>query len=217
MRDIRLIIFDLDGTLVNSSQDIVNAANFMLKSLNLKEKPAEEIVSYVGRGMGEFISNALGEDMNGLRVKAREVFMSYYTQHPVDTAYVYPGVYETLDYFKDKEKSVVTNRNHRSSMVILKKMGIADYFKNIIGDDNKICLKPNRCQIDRLFEISTVKDRGKALIVGDMDIDVFAGKAAGILTCAVTYGLGKRHDIKRAMPDYIIDEMPQLKRLIKNE
>jgi len=94
-------------------------------------------------------------------------------------------------------------------------MGIAAYFKNVIGDDNTSCLKPSRCQFDRLFEKTTVKDKGKVLMVGDMDIDVLAGRASGIVTCAVTYGIGKRQDIERAMPDYIIDDISQLKKIIE--
>ena len=215
MREIELIIFDLDGTLVDSRQDIVNAVNFMLTSLSLVEKPPEEIISYVGKGVGELIKSSLGQNADGLKDKALQIFKSYYREHPADYAYVYPGVSETLDYFKAKEKAVVTNRNHRSSEIILQKMGIARHFTSIIGDDNTSCLKPSRCQFDKLFEKSYAKNKEKILMVGDMDIDVLAGRASGILTCAVTYGLGKRHDIERSMPDYIIDEMTQLKDIIK--
>jgi phosphoglycolate phosphatase len=215
MRTIELIIFDLDGTLVDSRQDIVNAVNFMLISLMMKEKPSEEIVSYVGKGVEELIKSCLGRDANGLKDKALGIFKSYYREHPADYAYVYPGVSETLEHFKHKEKAVVTNRNHKSSETILQKMGIAGYFKSIIGDDNTSCLKPSRCQFDRLFEKLSVKDKRKILMVGDMDIDILAGRAAGILTCAVTYGLGKRHDIEKAMPDYIIDDILELKSITR--
>jgi phosphoglycolate phosphatase len=215
MGEIELIIFDLDGTLIDSRQDIINAANFMLKSLNLEEKPAEEIISYVGRGVDALIADSLGKNADSIKGKALEIFRSYYKQHPADNAYIYPGVCETLDYFRVKEKAVVTNRNHRSAEALLKKMGMANYFKNIIGDDNKICLKPSRCQIDKLLKKLSVENREKVLMVGDMDIDVFAGKAAGVHTCAVNYGLGKKIDIERAMPDYIIDDMRELKDIIK--
>ena len=215
MREIKLIIFDLDGTLVDSRQDIVNAVNFMLRSLNLGERPFEEIISYVGKGINELIKSSLGNNADNLKDRALDIFRSYYQDHPSDNAYVYPGVSELLDYFKDKEKAVITNRNHRSSEIILQKMGIAGYFNNVIGDDSTSCLKPSRCQFDRLFEKTTVKDRGKVLMVGDMDIDILAGRASGIVTCAVTYGIGKRQDIERSMPDYIIDDILQLKKIIE--
>jgi phosphoglycolate phosphatase len=215
MREIELIIFDLDGTLVDSRQDIVNAANFMLENLMLNKKPFDEIVSYVGKGIKEFIKSALGKDKDGLSDKALEIFKSYYIQHPADYAYLYPGVIETLKHFDRKKKAVITNRNHKSSKTILEKMGIAHYFENIVGDNNTTCLKPSKCQFDRLFDKLSLRNREKAIMVGDMDIDILAGRAAGILTCAVMYGLGKRHDIEKAMPDYIIDEMAKLKDIIK--
>ena len=215
MRKIELIIFDLDGTLVDSRQDIVNAINFMLRSLNLKERPFEEIISYVGKGVNELIKSSLGKDADGLKDRAFKIFRSYYQAHPADNAYVYPGVSEILDYFKNKDKAVITNRNHRASEIILQKMGIASYFKNVIGDDNTSCLKPSRCQFDKLFGKTSVKDKGKVIMVGDMDIDVLAGRASGIVTCAVTYGIGKRQDIERVMPDYIIDDILQLKKIIE--
>jgi phosphoglycolate phosphatase len=215
MRAIELIIFDLDGTLVDSRKDIVNAANFMLESLGFNKKPFDEIVSYVGKGVKALIKNALGKNEDGLSDKALEIFKSYYIQHPADYAYLYPGVIETLKHFDRKKKAVITNRNHKSSETILEKMGIADYFEDIIGDDNTTCLKPSKCQFDKLFDKLSLRNRGKVIMVGDMDIDILAGRAAGVSTCAVTCGLGKRLDIERSMPDYIIDEMTQLKDIIK--
>lgn len=215
MREIELIIFDLDGTLVDSRQDIVNAANFMLLELGLDKKPFDEIISYVGKGVKELIKSSLGDNMDGLSDKALEMFKSYYKQHPADHAYLYPGVVETLKYFRHKKKAVITNRNHKSSETILEKMGISSYFESIIGDDNTACLKPSRCQFDKLFEKLSLRDRHKVIMVGDMDIDILAGRAAGISTCAVTYGLGKRGDIERAVPDYIIHDMPELQNIIK--
>jgi phosphoglycolate phosphatase len=215
MLETKLIIFDLDGTLVDSRQDIVNGINFMLKEMNLDEKPFDEIISYVGRGVEELIKDSIGRENFQLRAKALDIFKIYYKAHPADNARTYPGVKDTLGYFDGKDKAVITNRNHNSSITILEKMGIAGFFKSIIGDDNTSCLKPSRCQFDRLFEELDVRDRQKVLMVGDMDIDVLAGKASGIATCAVTYGIGKRQDIEHVMPDYIIDDICELKKIIK--
>ncbi len=215
MREVDLIIFDLDGTLVDSRQDIVNGINFMLKQLSFREKPFDEIISYVGRGVEELVKDSIGKDKFELRLKALDIFKNYYKMHPADYAYIYPGVKDMLVYFDGKDKAVITNRNHNSSITMLEKMGVAGFFKSIIGDDNTSCLKPSRCQFDRLFEEINVRDRQKVLMVGDMDIDVLAGKASGIATCAVTYGIGKRQDIEHAVPDYIIDDIRELKKIIK--
>jgi phosphoglycolate phosphatase len=215
MREIDLLVFDLDGTLVDTRKDIVNAANFMLTSLNFDAMPGEKIISYVGRGIREFIGNFFSDNSNGLKDEAFRIFKAYYKEHPADNSFLYTGVHETLEYFKCKEKAVVTNRGHGSSEDILKKMNIDCYFNHIIGDDNTNCLKPSRCQFDRLFQKSFAKDRKKAIMIGDMDIDILAGRASEIWTCAVTYGLGSRYDIEKSSPDYIIDDICELKNIIR--
>lgn len=209
-----LIIFDLDGTLVDSRQDIVNAINFMLNKLTLAEKSLNEIISYVGNGILDLIDRALRPKEAELKDKGLDIFKSYYKAHPADYTYIYPGVKEVLDYFKDKQMAVITNRNHNSSVTILKKMGIYSYFEDVIGDDNTSCLKPSRCQFDRLLKRRMVKDRKKVIMVGDMDVDIIAGRASGITTCVTTYGFGRKEDLEKAKPDYMIDDILKLKDII---
>jgi phosphoglycolate phosphatase len=215
MREIELIIFDLDGTLIDSRQDIVNGINFTLRQLCLEEKSFDEIISYVGKGIEQLIEDVTGNSSTKLTAKALGIFRDYYKKHPADHAYIYSGVKEVLDFFYKKQKFVVTNRNHNSSVALLRGMGLSNYFADIIGDDDTSCLKPSKCQFERLFKELSIKDKGRVIMVGDMDIDVLAGRAAGIITCAVTYGIGKKDDIKRAMPDYMIDAMLELKDIIK--
>lgn len=214
MHNIELIIFDLDGTLVDSSQDIVNAINFMLKGLGLAEKTNQEIISYVGNGVAELIRRSLKEKNIELQDRGFSLFKDYYRAHPVDNTYLYPGVTEVLGHFGDKQKALVTNRNLNSSLVILRKMAIDSYFANVIGDDNISCLKPSRCQFDRLLDKVLIKDKKKIIMVGDMDIDILGGKASGVVTCAATYGFGKREDLEKAEPDYMIDNIAELKSII---
>ena len=214
MKNIELIIFDLDGTLVDSKQDIINAINFMLKEMSLPGKSGKEIISYVGKGINELLVRSLESQDTDVNNKGRVLFKSYYKKHPADHAYLYKGVKETLKYFKNKQKAVITNRNHKSALNILKKMDIDTYFTQTIGDDNKLCLKPNKGQFDKLFDILSVKKKDKIIMVGDMDVDIIAAKASGVLTCAVTYGFGKLDDIRKLKPDYIIDSISELKNII---
>ena len=213
-RDIELIIFDLDGTLVDSRQDISNAINFMLDKLGMPQKTPDEIISYVGHGILELIDRSLRPREVELREKGLDIFKSYHKAHPADYAYLYPGVEDTLDYFKNKQMAVITNRNHNSSVIMLKKMGIYSYFDDVIGDDNTSCLKPSRCQFDRLLNKKVIRDRKKVIMVGDMDVDIIAGRASGVITCVTTYGFGEKKDLEKAKPDYMIDDISKLKDII---
>lgn len=213
-REIELIIFDLDGTLVDSRQDIANSINFMLDKLGLSKKTSEEIISYVGYGILELIDRSLSPKEVELKEKGLELFKNYYRAHPADYAYLYPGVKETLDYFKNKQMAVITNRNYNSSVAILKKLGIYSYFADVIGDDNTSCLKPSRCQFDRLLKNKDISNRKEVIMVGDMDVDIIAGRASGVITCVTTYGFGKKEDLEKARPDYMINDILKLQDII---
>lgn len=214
MREVELIIFDLDGTLVDSRKDIINAVNFTLKNIGLKTKSASEISSYVGTGVEDLIRKSLGGNQEALFKKALSVFENYYRQHSVDNTILYPNVVETLKYFRDKRKVIITNKRYELAILPLKALKIYGYFEDIKGGDDMDCMKPDSCPLDRMMRGFKIEDKTRAIIVGDMDIDVLAGKNAGIMTCAVTYGIGKKEDILKAKPDYIIDDILQLKEII---
>jgi len=213
MKNIELIIFDLDGTLVDSKKDIANAVNFTLKKLGLPEKSIEKISSYIGGGVEELIRKSLGNERTGILKKALSTFIAYYREHSTDQSRLYPNVSEVLEYFSNKRKALVTNRKVDLAADTLKTLGIRGYFENIIGGDDIGCMKPSSCPLDRTISKLNM-DKNKTIIVGDMGIDVVAGKSAGIATCAVTYGIGKKEDIIKAGPDYIIDDIIKLKDII---
>ena len=214
MRLVDLIIFDLDGTLVDSRKDIANAVNFTLRELGLEEKNIQEISSYIGTGVSDLIKKSLDENRDDLFKKALSVFEKYYREHPLDTTRLYPGVKDVLEYFKNKRKVIVTNRKYEFAVLILKTLNVYGYFEEILGGDNLGCLKPSSCNLENVMH-KLHMDKEKTLIVGDMDIDILAGKRAGIITCAVTYGIGKKEDILKAKPDYIIDDILGLEEIIK--
>jgi len=213
MKYIDLIIFDLDGTLVDSRDDIANAVNFTLKKIGLKEKSISEISSYIGTGIEDLIGKSLGNKQEVLLTRALSVFEKYYRKHSTDNSVLYPNVKEILEYFKNKRKMIVTNRNYEFALIVLNKLGIYDYFENVVGGDDIGCMKPSSCPLDiSMNRLNTNKE--EAIIVGDMDIDIVAGKKAGIITCGVTYGIGKKEDIIKAKPDFIIDDIINLKNII---
>jgi len=213
MKEVDLIVFDLDGTLVDSCESISDAVNDMLMKLRLQKKPKEEIRGYIGTGVTDLIKKSLGEGHIDLLDKGLSIFAEYYNNHPTENSRLYPGAKEVLDYFKNKIKLIITNRNLDSARLILKKFGIYNYFEEIMGGDDPSCAKPNACPLNNVMsKLDINKDR--AIMVGDMDIDVLAGKAAGITTCAVTYGIGKKEDIIKINPDYLIDNISRLKAII---
>ena len=194
MKQVELIIFDLDGTLVDSRKDIAKAVNFTLQELGLKEKSISEINSYIGTGVNDLIGKSLGPGQGDIFNKALALFEGYHREHLTDDSRLYPGVKEILEHFRDKNKVIITNRRYEFALVVLKALGVRDYFDDILGGDNLDCVKPSSCPLERAMNNLQV-DRAKTIIVGDMDIDVRAGKKAEILTCAVTYGIGSTEDV----------------------
>lgn len=214
MIDIDVIYFDIDGTLINANKDIVNAVNYTRSKFGLPPKPFGEIVSYIGTGVGDLVAKSIGCD-KGVRISdALKIFERYYLKHATDHAKLYPNVKNVLRYFRNKKKIILTNRYRRFAIAGLETFGLTDYFEEIIGGDDEKCMKPSGCVVRRSLA-GFNGDRKKAIIVGDMAIDVETGKNAGIRTCFVTHGLGKLKDVKKLHPDYIIDGLSELKRLIK--
>lgn len=207
-----LIIFDLDGTLVDSQEDIINAVKFSLKTLRLKEKTDSEISAYIGTGVEDLIRKSLGARPE-LFKEALEIFTQHYSKHFADNTVLYPNVKQILEHFKNKKMAVVTNKNKHSTVRTLNAFEIDGYFSDVLGGDDVSCRKPSSCPLDLVIQKHKAK-KENALIVGDMAIDVLAGKQAGIATCAVTYGIGKREDIIKAKPDFMIDDIIKLKDII---
>ncbi len=214
MKDIELIIFDLDGTLVDSKEGITKGVNFALREVGLKEKSTSEIASYIGTGVDDLISKSLGAGNEQLFERTKSIFENYRLDAP-DRSFLYPGVKEILEYFKNKRKAIVTNRKHAFALPTLKNLGISDYFEGIFGADDVACRKPSPCPLDSAMAKFNA-DKHKTMIVGDMDIDISAGKRAGIITCGVTYGIGKKEDILKAQPDFVLDNILELKNIINH-
>ena len=121
---------------------------------------------------------------------------------------------EILNHFKDKYIAIASNRKAHSAQKMLEHFGLARYFNYILGSENVSCRKPSPCPVLSIINKFSVK-KDRSIIVGDMDLDVISGREAGISTCAVTYGIGKREDIVRSKPDFIIDDICKLKDIIQ--
>ncbi|MGH7774959.1 MAG: HAD-IA family hydrolase [Candidatus Binatia bacterium] len=208
-REIELIMFDLDGTLANTGQDLANSVNYVRSRLNLEPLDDRLVYNHVGRGVEHLMRSSLPEKGEERFRKAMGLFLEHYEGHLLDTTVLYPHVKETLDYFKRKRRVVVSNKLHRLTMSVLKGLGIDLRFDAIFGGDSVPQKKPDPeplMQVLTQFGVSPVR----GLIVGDGETDIQAGKKAGVYTCGVTYGLGKMEELVAAKPDFLIDDIYQL-------
>lgn len=213
MLKVDYLIFDVDGTLVDSRKDIVKGVNHVLRTLGVEEKPGDEIMSYVGTGVLDLIKGSLGEKNLKLTDTASKMLADYYLKNTTVESILYPHVKEVLEYFNSKKKYVMSNRNPVFAKSTLEKLGIAGYFEDILGAVDEDCRKPSTCIFDKHPDLSKF-DKSSAIMIGDMDIDVLTAKAIGIKSCWVTYGLGKERDVLPLQPDFVIDDISGLKKII---
>jgi phosphoglycolate phosphatase len=205
----RLVVFDLDGTLVNTLTDITIAVNRMLRDLSLPPRPKTEVRRLIGHGVEELIGRIVGTEKGHLLDRALDLFLDYRAQAGARHCRLYPGVRETLQSLRDLKLAVVSNGRKMLVDLVLETAGIADYFQAALGGDSVRRRKPSPCPLLQLTKELGVT-APSALMVGDMIVDIQTGKAAGITTCAVTYGFGEREDLRAAGADYLIDGIAEL-------
>ncbi len=198
---VRHIIFDLDGTLVDSSLDITNALNHALMPHGLPPLTVEKTITLVGEGIGRLIEKVLPEELSLKKDRILSDFLKYYEEHISEHSHLYPGVTETLDMLKGRVLSVVTNKRERLSVRLLEDLGIARYFRSIIGPDTAGEKKPSPRPALLACERAGA-EREETVMVGDSDIDIQTGKAAGLVTIAVPYGYRPPEMLKGA--DFIL-------------
>ena len=203
-------MFDLDGTLAATGRDLADSVNYIRSVLKLKPLDDGLVYSHVGRGVEHLLRSSLPERGQDRFKEVMELFLNHYEAHLLDTTVLYPHVKETLDHFKDKKRVVVSNKLYRLTMGVLRGLGIDICFDMILGGDSVAQKKPDPSPLHQVLARFQVEPR-RALIVGDGDADVEAGKRAGVYTCGVTYGLGKKGELVAARPDFLIDDLRELK------
>jgi phosphoglycolate phosphatase len=204
---IRLILFDLDGTLVNTSADLTNALNYALKPYGMKKLSVNETVKLVGEGISRLIEKALGNKNVQQRKQATEMFLNYYAKHLTDFSTIYPGVAETLEKLHCYKKAVISNKREDLSVKLLDDLGLLKFFDLIAGSDTTPEKKPSPVPVFYMLKKFHLNP-DEAVIVGDSGFDIEAGKKAGIKTIAVSYGFREKKLLKDA--DYIIDKFEEL-------
>jgi phosphoglycolate phosphatase len=212
-KHVRLLVFDLDGTLVDSKQDLALSVNAMRTEMGLAPLALDLIASYVGHGVNLLVRRSLGSRATSENVeKGLAFFLAYYRDHMLDNTAPYPGVAEALEKLSGHKMAVLTNKPVIFSREMLTRLGFAPYFAYIYGGNSFPQKKPDPIGLHRLMEDLQISAR-ETLMVGDSDTDVLTGRNAGVLTCGVTYGFGA-HTLEQVSPDLVIDDLRELPPLL---
>lgn len=214
---IRLVIFDLDGTLIDSRLDLVHSVNAMLRHFARPELPEDVIASYVGDGAPTLVRRAMGDpaDEDFLQ-SALEYFLAYYRVHKLDYTHVYPGVVEALSSIRgsngeERTLAVLTNKPVNPSRAIVEALGLSGFFVQVYGGNSFATKKPDPQGVRELLA-QTGSSPEQTVIIGDSAVDVLTGRNAGLWTCGVTYGFAPQ-TFSAAEPDVMVDSAAELEQV----
>ncbi len=208
-----VLIFDLDGTLVDSKKDLTTSVNHIRQRFDLPVLTEQEIARFIGNGAPALIRRALATKATEPNVQeGLQMFLSYYRAHMLDTTRLYAGVRETLDRLTDCKLAVLTNKPVHFSCAMLDGLGIYKHFASVYGGNSFDRKKPDPVGVYQILS-DTKGERDRTWIVGDSAVDVLTGRNASIKTCGVTYGY-VAETFKDTPPDFLIDHFSDLESLI---
>jgi phosphoglycolate phosphatase len=218
-RRIRLIVFDLDGTLIDSRLDLIHSVNAMLRHLGRPELDGEVIASYVGDGAPALVRRALEEtDDEAILRRGLEYFLVYYRAHKLDHTTVYEGIPQVLADIANssegvlRKMAVLSNKPVNPSRAIVEALGLGDFFVRVYGGNSFATKKPDPLGVLAILEETGVA-ANQALMVGDSSVDVLTGRNAGLWTCGVTYGFAPQ-SLEEVTPDVLVETPRELGELL---
>jgi phosphoglycolate phosphatase len=203
-----LLIFDLDGTLIDSRLDLANAVNATRAEMGKPPLEHSLVFSYVGNGAPVLIRKAMGPEAPDADVqRALDFFLTYYRDHAVDDTRLYPGVRESLErlHGAGKRLAVLTNKPVRISEAIMDAMGLTPLLFRIYGGNSFEQKKPHRIGVDSLREEAGAGAES-TWMVGDSIVDMRTARNAGVMSCGVTYGF-QPETLQECPPDLLVDRM----------
>lgn len=206
---IRALLFDLDGTLIDSKRDLICSVNAMLVEMGRETLHEDTISGYIGHGAPQLVGRALGNGATEVeREKALKFFLEYYEKHKMDSTCAYPGVEETLDELIGFSMAILTNKPVRVSLRILEALGLAKYFRAVYGGNSFETKKPDPLGARTILgELGA--NPGEAMLIGDSEVDVQTARNTGVVAVAVNYGFGT-HDRAAYPADVYLDRLADL-------
>jgi len=212
---VRALIFDLDGTLIDSQRDLIHSVNAMLREMRRQQLPEPTISGYIGHGAPQLVARALGGNASEEEhQRALKFFLGYYEDHKMDTTCPYPGVAETLAQLQRKglPMAILTNKPARISVRILNALGLAGYFRAIYGGNSFETKKPDPLGANTILgELGATPQ--SAMVIGDSEVDIQTARNAGTQAAAVNYGFGV-HDRALYPADVYLDSITDLVPLV---
>lgn len=212
-RSDRLVVFDLDGTLVDSSQDLADAGNALVASYGREPLPLEAIVGMVGDGARVLVQRLLAA--TGIEAPldaALDLFLQLYDGRLLNTTRPYEGVIEMLEHVAASARlAVLTNKPQAATVRVLDGLGLSRFFAEVIGGGGGRPLKPDPAGLRALIEGAGVSP-AEAVMVGDSAVDLRTAAAAGVRCCLVRYGFGcaQLTAAERAAATWIVDRPAQI-------
>lgn len=208
---VRALIFDLDGTLIDSKLDLIHSVNAMMSEMGREKLRDEVISSYIGHGAPMLVSRALGgvakEDE---LARGLSYFLDYYEEHKLDNTCLYPETTETLSKLSEQKiaMAVLTNKPVKISVRILEALGAANYFQAIYGGNSFETKKPDPQGAKAILNELRV-NAADAMMIGDSEVDIQTARNADMIATAVNYGFGV-HDRAQHPADIYLDRMSDL-------
>ncbi len=210
-----LIIFDLDGTLVNSIPDLTDSLNYVSNLRNHNKFTEDRVKSIVGGGVSKLIEDAFAINKND--EEFQEIFsqfLLFYNNNHSKRSYLYKNVLNTLEHFKLKKLAILSNKLDVFTKQIVKDFGIEKYFDIVLGATDEIARKPSSEPINYILKKLNISS-DKAIMVGDSEPDIMSAKNAGITSVSVTYGYRSKEQLENLNPNFMIDELTELKTIIE--
>ena len=206
-----LLIFDLDGTLIDSKLDLAHAVNATRSHMGMSPLDHERVYSYVGNGAPVLIRRAMGAQATELDVEeALEFFLEYYREHYLDYTTLYPGVRQALDRLRDggKRMAVLTNKPVRISRAILDGLDVGGHFFQVYGGNSFDLKKPDPVGVAALMKETGIP-ADRCLMIGDSSVDIQTARNARVASCGVTYGFAPE-TLADPAPDRLVDRLEEL-------